>query len=362
MIVSLRLQQFRSYKEVSFEFEPGVTIIVGPNASGKTNLLEAILVVARGHSYRADDEDLIMFDRPWTRLDAVLAPDKSGKKSTGLDEQRTLKLDRTNGRLQKSYIIDERPLKLLPHNHQLPVVLFEPNDLLLLHGGPELRRNYLDDLLNQLQPGFATMRQHYRRALSQRNALLKQGYARARGQVFAWNLRLSELGGHIAEARMQLLDDIGTDVTKLYKELAHTRVKVTLGYHSSLPADRYASALLHKLENSLEVDCQRGFTAYGPHRDDLTVGFDDTPAGQTASRGETRTVLLALKITELKLLEVKRRQRPLLLLDDVFSELDGARRQALTDHLQQYQTFITTTDADVVVQHFMNRCNIIPLG
>jgi len=352
MISSLRLQNFRSYRDESFEFEPGVTIIVGPNASGKTNLLEAILVVARGQSYRVDDEELIRFERPWARLDAGLAD----------DTRRTIKLDRTNGRMQKSYVINDRPYKILAHNHQLPVVLFEPNHLLLLNGAPELRRAYMDDLLSQLQPGFTSMRQHYRRALSQRNALLKQGYDRAKGQVFAWNLRLSELGGHIAEARMQLLKDIGPDVTKLYKKLGDKKVKVTVGYQSGLPLDRYASALLQKLENSLATDCERGFTAYGPHRDDLQVLFDGTPVSLTASRGEARTLLLALKICELKLLEARRQQKPLLLLDDVFSELDGARRQALTAYLQDYQTFITTTDADVVVHYFTENSHIIPLG
>jgi DNA replication and repair protein RecF len=352
MITSLRLQQFRSYQDESFEFEPGVTIIVGPNASGKTNLLEAILVLARGHSYRVDDDELIMFDKPWARVDAVLAD----------GQERTIKLDMSAGRLDKSMAIDGRKYKILPHNHVMPAVLFEPNHLQLLNGSPDLRRNYLDDLLSQLQPGFTSMRQHYRRALSQRNALLKMGYQRARSQVFAWDLRLSELGGHIAETRMDLLESLASDITELYKAISHARTSVTLEYHSSLPARSYASALLHKLEHSLETDCERGFTAYGPHRDDMAVLFDGKPANLTASRGESRTTMLALKILELKLLEEKTGRKPLLLLDDVFSELDGARRKALTAYLRDYQTFITTTDADVVMQYFMEAGRVIPLG
>lgn len=115
------------------------------------------------------------------------------------------------------------------------------------------------------------------------------------------------------------------------------------------------------LEQNIQKDRLRGFTGNGPHRHDLQVVLNDHPASLSASRGETRTLLLALKILELKLLERARDKKPLLLLDDVFSELDGARRKALTQFLEQYQSFITTTDADIVVQHFMDNCTILPI-
>jgi DNA replication and repair protein RecF len=135
---------------------------------------------------------------------------------------------------------------------------------------------------------------------------------------------------------------------------------VTLQYQPKFPLDSYESQLLAKMESHLSEDIMRGFTAYGPHREDFAVTFDGRAADESASRGETRTALLALKIIELQLLEVVRGQTPLLLLDDVFSELDGARRRALTGFLQRYQTFLTTTDADVVVKHFTDS-TIIPL-
>ncbi|HET9173926.1 MAG TPA: hypothetical protein VFN56_01450, partial [Candidatus Saccharimonadales bacterium] len=116
-----------------------------------------------------------------------------------------------------------------------------------------------------------------------------------------------------------------------------------------------------KLEMSTELDAMRGFTSAGPHREDITVLFNTHPASEAASRGEARTLVLALKILELKIIQVAREVTPLLLLDDVFSELDGSRRRALTTYLQQYQTFITTTDADVVLQNFTESAHIIPL-
>jgi DNA replication and repair protein RecF len=351
MIYNLRLQHFRSYSDESFEIEPGVNIIVGPNASGKTNLLEAILMLCRGSSYRAKDTELVQYDAPWARIDALTET-----------EQRTIKLHvEPNGLVRKEFVINEQTLRRLSHQKTWPVVLFEPNHLQLLTGSPEPRRDYLDQLLDQLYPGFSTTRRQYKRALAQRNALLK-GEARGLGQLFAWNVRLSTLGGQIAEQRLELVSQLNEQIAKSYSDLASHQTNVTIRYVSTCPAKNYGTELLHKLEQSTELDQRRGFTAYGPHRDDWMVELSGKPAEQTASRGETRTMLLALKILELQLVESVRGKKPILLLDDVFSELDGARRMALTETLKTHQTFITTTDADVVVQHFLEQCNIIPTG
>ena len=348
MITDLRLQHFRSYGDVSFELSPGVNIVVGPNASGKTNLLEALLVLARGSSYRAKDSELVRFGKPWSRLDIHL--EDGGK--------RTVKITR-EPETGKTYGLDKKTFKRLTLPHTLPVVLFEPEDLRLLSGGPERRRDYLDDLLEQTKPGYGTLRRQYRRALAQRNALLKRGGSA--GQIFPWDVRLSELAGQIVRARTGLVAELNKDIGKLYRKLSGGKVKVTLEYQARWPADNYETKLLKELENSLELDLARGFTASGPHREDLLVLFGGRPAAEVASRGEIRTAVLALKVIELRLVEKLRGQPPLLLLDDVFSELDGKRRHALTDHLAPYQTFITTTDADAVVGHFTESANIIPL-
>jgi len=348
-IGSVRLQQFRSYGDDSFEFDPGVNIIVGPNASGKTNLLEALLVLARGNSYRAKDLELIRFDDPWGRLDATLT-------SGGL---RTLKLTREPA--SKSHEIDGKLYQRLGLNHSLPLVLFEPNHLQLLAGSPERRRNYLDDLLEQTQPGYGALRRQYRRTLAQRNALLKRAGGELSTQLFPWNVRLSQLAGQIVRARTRLAQEIQAGLPTLYEALSRAGTAVALNYAPQSDPETYESFLLKKLEQNAELDRQRGFTASGPHREDLLVTFDGHPAQLSASRGEARTIVLALKISELRLLEAARCITPLLLLDDVFSELDGKRRHALTDHLSRYQTFITTTDADLVLQHFAKTTTIIPL-
>lgn len=351
MITDIRLQYFRSYTDTSFELGPAVNIIVGANASGKTNLLEAILMVTRGRSYKASDGELIQFDKPWARVEA----------HTTHNDSRVVKIEPGESRPKKQFEINGQVYQRLSLQKSLPTVIFEPNNLQMLNGAPELRRQFLDDLLEQTTPGFTAVRRQFKRVLAQRNRLLKNGYKTAHKQLFAWDVRFSELGAQLAIARHQLVKDINGDAQKTYNELVRAKLKVEFLYQTSLNIGNYATDLLHKLEASAESDCERGFTSRGPQRDDLSIFLNSHSSQESASRGEMRTLLLVCKILETRLLEQARGTKPILLLDDVFSELDGARRQALTKFLQPYQAFITTTDADVVVQHFTETANIIPL-
>lgn len=341
MLQNLRLQNFRSYKDDSFEFDESVNIVVGPNGSGKTNLLEAVLVLATGGSYRAKDVELIKFNQPWSRLDAWFG-----------GYQRVVKLSTEEQKPPKQYLVNNKPYLRLNLYNSVPVVLFEPNQLQLLTHGPRSRRDYFDDILERTQAGYKQLLAKYRRALAQRNALLKQPESRAASQIFAWNIRLSELGSQIAEARMQLIDEINKSISKVYSKIAKRKTAVSLVYQTPFARDNYASKLLSKLEASTSLDFARGFTAYGPHREDVIIYISDEPAETTSSRGEIRSLVLALKIIELKLVETAREQKPIFLLDDVFSELDSARRKHLVNSLKGYQTIITTTDADTVMDYF----------
>lgn len=349
IITDIRLQSFRSYKDSSFELSPGVNIIVGPNASGKTNLLEALLLTCVGRSYRAKDGDLVSFDAPWARID-VDTPDGS----------RVVKIVTDAHTTQKTFIIGGKDFKRLSMQKSIPVVLFEPNHLLLFTGSPDRRREYMDTILEQTTPGYGVLLRNYRRTLAQRNALLKQDYPRPE-QLFVWNLRLSQLGGQVVGARTSLVAHLTQRIDDLYRKLVNGAKAVSIAYVGSCNTAQYSSDMLHKLERGFSLDVQRGFTAYGPHRDDMHMYIDGHAMEDAASRGETRTLLLALKILEADLLEDVRQQKPVLLLDDVFSELDGARRRALTAYLSSHQTFITTTDADVVVRNFTQTCSIIAM-
>jgi DNA replication and repair protein RecF len=350
MINSIRLQNYRSYSDESFEFDPGVNIVVGPNASGKTNLLEAVLVLCRGNSYRAKDAELIKFDQPWLRLDGNF-----------VSQERSLKLEKTHNLVDKNYLLDDKPYKRLSLEKTVPVVYFEPNHLQIITRGPEQRRAYFDELLERSSPGFKAANNNYKRVLAQRNSLLKQGAASAGRQIFAWNIRLSELGEKIAQARQQLSDDINQTLSATYKSISKQKAPLRLEYNSQFAPANYANRLLHRLEKTAETDYQRGFTGHGPHREDFSVWLNDQYASVSASRGENRSIMLALKIYELNLIERVRQQPPIFLLDDVFSELDGARRQALVSFLNDRQTIITTTDADSVIEHFTEAARLLPL-
>lgn len=352
MISSLRLQHFRSYKDASFEFNEGVNIIIGPNASGKTNILEGLLYTCIGQSFRAPDKDNIRINEVWARLDAV----------TTTNQTRTVKFTRENETVKKLFIIDDEEKRRLAYDSTIPVVLFEPDDLQQLTTSPERRRVFIDSILGQVDAAYGRLSREYGRVLAQRNRLLKNGRASAEDSIFAWNIRLSELGGKIVAKRLALLEQLNQGLGESYSQLASKKHRVLLAYQSALPPHQYASQMLKHLELSLEKDLIRGFTTIGPHRDDIAISINQTPIYHHASRGETRTTLLALKIQETNLIAKARDQKPLLLLDDVFSELDGARRKALTEFIKDYQSFITTTDADVVSKRFTNHARLITLG
>lgn len=338
MITNIELLNFRSYRDATFDFGPELNVIIGPNASGKTNLLEAILVMSVGSSYRAKDIELVLHGSDWARIDATTEEQHRVVKIQTVDVGNAIKS-------VKTFEIDDNAMSRLHHSKSIPIVLFEPDHMHLISSVPELRRNFVDDLIEQVDVSFGGIRRNYKRVLSQRNALLKNNPTGLRDQLFVWNLRLSELAGKIAKAREQLLESANALLPDVYNSLAKDKAEIRLKYLTPFNGD-YQSALLRKLEQSIELDVLRGFTAYGPHRDDIAILLNGHMLQDSASRGEVRSVVLALKIIELKLLEESRETKPILLLDDVYSELDNHRRAALSNYVEQYQTFLTTTEAD----------------
>ena len=351
MLTDIRLQNYRSYKDASFEFSQAVNIIVGPNASGKTNLLESILINCGESSYRGKDIELISHASDWAKIDC----------HTNEDIDRTIKLVRNLDNLEKTYVIGGQELKRISMQKTIPAVLFEPNHLNILTESPDSRRNFLDDLLEKIVPGFKETRKQYRRVLYQRNTLLKTGYSNANKNIFVWNLRLSDLGENIYSHRIKLIELINKSATEIYNSLANKKYDIEFNYVTKINNKNYSTSLIKKLEDNIKTDCERGFTAYGPHRDDFTVLINGHIAEESASRGEMRTLMLVCKVIEMRIIENSRGVKPIILLDDVFSELDGSRRKALTGFLKEYQSFITTTDADIILHHFTDKANIIAL-
>lgn len=347
---AVTLRNFRSYQEASYEFDQGVNIIIGPNAAGKTNLLEAVYSIGLGKGFRgASDSELIATGKEWTRVDAYFGT-----------LERVMKLEKIGTtRLKKHFETGGRKTTRLNFDELVPIVLFQPDDLRLASGGPERRRNYIDALLSQLIPTYQQDLHAYNRALRQRNALLKSGGVRT--QLFVWNIQLAERGGRIAQQRQQLIERISERISAAYSAIAGKRFQISMTYESSFPTATYHDQFLKKLEATTAFDIERGYTGFGPHRDDINFTINNKPFKQVASRGENRTLILALKSIELEEIRESHGDEPLLLLDDVFSELDGSRRKLLTSYLKDSQTLITTTDADVVAKEFVRHTTLIKL-
>jgi DNA replication and repair protein RecF len=351
MYTSLRLHNFRSYADYAAEFNPGVNIVVGPNGSGKTNLLEALYAISAGGSFRAADRELVRHGAGGFRIEAWYG-----------DQQRILSYKQNEEAIEKQFNLDGTKRARLTHEQRVPIVLFEPDHLRLLRESPSLRRDYLDSLLSRLQPDFAWLKHQFERVLAQRNAMLKRRLpaAQLEDQLFVWDIKFAELAEQIVTRRRELVSRLQASLADVYSTIAHRPHQAAITYHSSVAGDNnYHANLLRLLNANLARDVERGFTGVGPQRDDFSIVLDDAPAAAAASRGEVRTLLLALKIIELRLVAAQNDLTPLLLLDDVFSELDSSRRQALAQLAKSYQTLITTTDADAIVEHFLEGYHII---
>lgn len=347
----ITLRNFRSYSEASYEFEEGVNIIVGPNASGKTNLLESVHCICFGKGLRGSDTGMIRHGEEWLRLEAHAG-----------DNARSfiLEKDTITSRSKKKISINSTQLKRMKFESMIPVVVFQPDDMRLTSGSPERRRDYVDKLLTQLSPTYKTDLLAYERVLKQRNYALKNRNSNA-PEMFAWNLQLAHRGEKITKQRREVIEDFNNLIKATYSTMAGGEFNVELTYISQFSSDNYSEKLLMALEKNASLDLDRGSTSVGPHRDDVGITINGKNMKDVASRGENRTLVLALKIIELEMLEEIHGKKPLLLLDDVFSELDGLRRKMLTRQLEGRQSILTTTNADVINYKASAKTNIIAI-
>ena len=336
MITKLTLSNYRSYANHNFELHPVATVVVGPNATGKTNLLESLYVLANTKSFRVKDQELIKHGSDHFRIEATTPTAKIG---LGFS---------TQPRLTKQIDYDRVKRPLIRHIGTMPTVLFEPEDLQLLTGSPSLRRRYIDGILAQTSPDYRQALANYQRVLKQRNSLLERfDITAVKDQVFAWDLNLTTQAAAIVSARLALLGRLNQTASQLYRDVAGQAATLTFSYVPTIEfTNDYAEAFMTALVTNLPRDLGAGFTTIGPHREDFGLSFNGSNVAAVASRGEVRSVILALKLAELELL-TRDGATPLLLLDDVFSELDASRRQYLIGRLGDYQSVITTTDADI---------------
>lgn len=332
MLTRLQLHHFRSYSDLTLDLSDRVLVILGPNATGKTNILEALYTAATGRSFRADDRDLVEFTHDGYRIDVTHTDEIISVAFAARPTKRK--------RFLRNEVAIPRRKLLGLH----PVILFEPGDLNLLYGSPEKRRRYIDLLLAQTHPEYQRAYVLYRRILRQRNYLLwraRQVGGRPSGdELFVLNTQLAEPAEKIAWLRQDFINWLQPQMGIIVNRIAQQDTPLTIEYLEK------TSDFMARLERNQERDAGLGTTTAGPHREDWRVWRGDGIFEDRASRGEMRTLLLAIKLAELQYIREQTQTTPLLLLDDVFSELDESRRHFLIHELRDVQTVITTTDID----------------
>jgi DNA replication and repair protein RecF len=325
-ITRLSVQHVRVHDMYTLAVSPNVTLVTGANGSGKTSLIEALYVALQGSSFKGSDGDILQRGGSWYRIDVVYEGDAS----------RTVKFDseRTSGK--KQFVIDGKTNYRLLDKFKYPIVLFEPDDLRLLNGSPTRRRQFIDRFITQLDPQYGLSLRRYERSLKQRNTLLKRDADSS--SMFAWDVSLSEHGAYIIKQRQAFVERLNARLNAVYESIAHTADNVAMKYSHKDTAQH----LLAELHQSAARDRLLGYTSVGPHRHDLLFEFNGSPALSVASRGEVRSIVLALKFLEVEIIEQLTGKNPLILLDDVFSELDKERQNYLVDLTKNNQIIITS--------------------
>lgn len=325
------VQNVRSHELYEVDLVPGVTVITGPNGSGKTTLLESIYIALQGTSFKGSDNDILRTDGPWWKIDLLL---------DGQD-RRTVKFDPSKVSSRKQFVIDGKTTARLAPKNKYPVVLFEPEDLRLLNGSPARRRQFIDRFISQLNPLYGQSLRKYERALRQRNKLLKR-FNTSPDELFAWDITLAEHGAYLIEQRIAFIEKINSQLNTAYHDIAETSDEIAVHYSHTFVGD-IKQKILAELHVHVDRDKMLGNTSVGPHRHDVLFALNNSPALTNASRGEVRTIVLALKFLEVDIIEQLTGLKPLILLDDVFSELDLARQKALSDKTREHQIVMTST-------------------
>lgn len=349
---TIHLRQFRNYQDQRVDFLAPKTILVGNNAQGKSNLLEAVELLATLRSHRMTrDRDLVREGELIGQITATL------ERQTGISDL-SLTL-RRNGR--RTVALNSESLRRqLDFLGVLNAVQFSSLDLDLVRGGPEERRAWLDTLLIQLEPVYAYILQQYNQVLRQRNAFLKRSHAASgfqpQGEVIAqeselavWNAQLVTTGSRVTRRRSRAIERLAPIASSWHASISGSTEILQVKYAPNVPLEQnhpeeVQRAFLEKLEQRAIAEQHQGTTLVGPHRDEIELTINQTPARHYGSQGQQRTLVLALKLAELKLIEEVVGEAPLLLLDDVLAELDPSRQNQLLDAIQdRFQTLITTT-------------------
>ena len=361
-LTNLQLQNFRNYESVQLEFTDGVHVFIGENAQGKTNLMESIYALAMTKSHRTtNDKELIGWDKEFATIKGTV--EKTATK-TNLELQFSKK-----GKIAKVNYFEQKRLSSYLGN--LNVILFAPENLTLVKGSPQNRRKFVDMELGQMSSLYLYDLVEYNRVLKQRNTYLKQLAIKKKQPdeyLDVLSEMLSELASKIVFHRLDFMKQLEALAIPIHDQLSLGREKFSVSYQATIPLEdgltpeQMKEIYMNQFKKNQTREADQATTLIGPHRDDLIFYLNEVPVQTYGSQGQQRSTVLSLKLAEIELMKLSTGEYPLLLLDDVLSELDDDRQTHLIKAIEnKVQTFITTTSLDGIKQQFINEPVVIPI-
>lgn len=342
-IQRLTLDDFRNYRHEEIEFSPSTNVIYGDNAQGKTNLLEAVCMFAYGRSKRArSDVELIRFGEKFFRLMLEFSDSHRSYRASimsAVNGKKTIKINN---------VAINRLSQLVSY---LNVVMFSPQELDIVKGSPSVRRRFLDEAISQLYPKYMAELSDYHKALEQKNGLLKQlriKNASSDAMLSVWNEQLAMSGAAVSIRRRNFLERIAGSAAAVQQEISGEILKIdyTPSIDCGIIEGEAANEYYNRLEASQHREIENGASLFGIQRDDISIKIGDREAKLYASQGQQRTAVLSLKLAQTDYIYEEKGEYPVLLLDDIMSELDINRRRFLAGRIKNKQVLITTTDAE----------------
>ena len=332
-IKEINLLNFRNYEKETINLEKGINIFFGENAQGKTNIIESIFLCSMGKSFRAKkDREMIKLDREKAKVEIFFEKeDREGKINIEINNK-------------KNIFLNEIKLKKLSQLlGNLVVVIFTPDDINILKGGPQNRRRFLDIMISQLKPNYMYNLSLYLKTIEQRNIFLRQ--IREENKEISlldiWDQKLAEYAEKIFYYRKNFIKKLQNEIIKIHEEITEGKEKIRIEYRTDY---KNKENFLEELKQRRKIDIIKGYTTKGIHRDDFNIYINDKELGIFGSQGQHRTAILSLKMAELNIIKEELNEYPILLLDDFMSELDEKRRKNLLKYMQKTQVIITCTE------------------
>jgi len=352
-IYNLKLTNFRNHSKLTLDFDKQLTLITGPNGSGKSNILEAIHMLSTGRSGRSKyDKDLIQYDKPFCIINATI-------QST--DQEFELELQVIRNEKFENVSIKKARINKVAKSMQyftgiFNSVLFSPEDIQLITGSPSERRKYMDDMISQTDVEYERALTDYSKAVKQRNKLLENiaGGFGGLDQIDFYNKKILINGKVIQEKREKMFKNIRPHISENGRRLNTAETKLEISYIKNEINEE-------RLEEYKSREFAAMTTLIGPHRDDFELVFDGHNVSEFGSRGEQRSAVLALKLSEIEYIEKIKKERPVLLLDDIFSELDARHQEAVIDTIEGQQTTITSTANPEFIKDKALRVVLLPV-